>query len=174
MKILWSDSTKEYFSGLPFIPILQWHSPSVFMLSYTSTKLCDKTKELISCWNAQILFLHMQYPFCSWVMLFHCMLTYKSYVILHSLWWVSSTYLFIYSLPQKRSLGAIVKLLSCDLEVMDLSCGNSLLRCKIRLRIIDPMWSDSFPRPRIGRSFCTGMPFAPGCLFYLFSSTISF
>lgn len=53
--------------------------------------------------------------------------------------------LFLFS---KRSLGAAVKLLPCDLEIMGSSHRNNLMQSKIRLCTID-----SFLRPHIGGCF---------------------
>ncbi|XBI91354.1 hypothetical protein VPH35_028692 [Triticum aestivum] len=56
----------------------------------------------------------------------------------------------------KGSLGAVVKLLPCDHEVMGSSPGNSLLqKCRERLRTIDPKWSD----PAQAGATCTRLPF---------------
>lgn len=54
---------------------------------------------------------------------------------------------------RKGRFGAIVKLLSCDFVVIDLSCGNNLLQCRIILRTMDLIWSDPFPELHIGGSF---------------------
>lgn len=53
----------------------------------------------------------------------------------------------------KKSLGTIVKLLSCDLVVMNSSYENNLLLCKVRLHTIDLMWFNPSPRTCIGKSF---------------------
>lgn len=47
----------------------------------------------------------------------------------------------------------MVKLLLCDLTVTGSSHDNNLLQCRIRLRTIDPMWSDPFPGLHIDRNF---------------------
>ena len=60
----------------------------------------------------------------------------------------------------KGSLGAVVKLLPCDHEVMGSSPGNSLLqKCRERLRTIDPKWSDPSPDPAQAGATCIGLPF---------------
>lgn len=59
----------------------------------------------------------------------------------------------------KNSLGAIVKLLLCDLVVTILSCRNSLLYCRVKLHIKDSMWFDPSPRPVLGGVSCTRLPF---------------
>ena len=57
----------------------------------------------------------------------------------------------------KGSLGAVVKLLPCDHEVMGSSPGNSLLqKCRERLRTIDPKWSDPSLDPAQAGATCTG------------------
>lgn len=53
----------------------------------------------------------------------------------------------------KGSLGTTVKLLQYNLKITGSSHGNSLLQCKVRLLTKELMWFDSFPGPRIGRSF---------------------
>ena len=60
----------------------------------------------------------------------------------------------------KGSLGAVVKLLPCDHEVMGSSPGNSLLqKCRERLRTIDPKWSDPSLDPAQAGATCTRLPF---------------
>ena len=68
---------------------------------------------------------------------------------------------FIYeSAFGKGSLGAMVKLLPCDHEVMGSSPGNSLLqKCRERLRTIDPKWSDPSLDPAQAGATCTRLPF---------------
>ncbi|XBH99676.1 hypothetical protein VPH35_128938 [Triticum aestivum] len=58
--------------------------------------------------------------------------------------------------PVEGSLGAVVKLLPCDHEVMGSSPGNSLLqKCRERLRTIDPKWSDPSLDPAQAGATCT-------------------
>ena len=65
--------------------------------------------------------------------------------------------MFIYL---KGSLGAVVKLLPCDHEVMGSSPENSLLqKCRERLRTIDPKWSDPSLDPAQAGATCTRLPF---------------
>ena len=65
----------------------------------------------------------------------------------------------------KGSLGAVVKLLPCDHEVMGSSPGNSLLqKCRERLRTIDPKWSDPSLDPAQAGATCTRLPFNAYCL----------
>ncbi|VAI19822.1 unnamed protein product [Triticum turgidum subsp. durum] len=57
----------------------------------------------------------------------------------------------------------IAKLLPCDHEVMGSSPGNSLLqKCRERLRIIDPKWSDPSLDPAQAGATCTRLPFITG------------
>ena len=59
----------------------------------------------------------------------------------------------------KGSLGAAVKLLPCDHEVMGSSPGNSLLqKCRERLRTLDPKWLDPSLDPAQAGATCTGLP----------------
>lgn len=53
----------------------------------------------------------------------------------------------------------MIKLLPCDLLVHGLSHGINLLQCKVRLRTIYLIWSNSFLGPRIGRNFVHRLPF---------------
>ena len=65
----------------------------------------------------------------------------------------------------KGSLGAAVKLLPSDHEVTGSSPGNSLLqKCRERMRIIDPKWSDPSPDPAQAGATCTGLPFFCVCV----------
>ncbi|XBH87655.1 hypothetical protein VPH35_075074 [Triticum aestivum] len=67
------------------------------------------------------------------------------------------TMLFSFSIS---CLGAVVKLLPCDHEVMGSSPGNSLLqKCRERLRTIDPKWSDPSLDPAQAGATCTRLPF---------------
>ncbi|XBH85674.1 hypothetical protein VPH35_073528 [Triticum aestivum] len=62
----------------------------------------------------------------------------------------------------KGSLGAVVKLLPCDHEVMGSSPGNSLLqKCRERLRTIDPKWSDPSLDPAQAGATCTRISIEP-------------
>lgn len=53
----------------------------------------------------------------------------------------------------KGNLSVMVKLLSYDFEIINLNYGNSLLKCRIRLCTIYPMWSNPSPWLRIDGSF---------------------
>jgi hypothetical protein len=54
----------------------------------------------------------------------------------------------------KGSLCAVVKLLPCDQEVTDSSCGNSLLqKLQGKAAFNDPMWSNPSPDPAQSGSF---------------------
>lgn len=55
-----------------------------------------------------------------------------------------------------------------NIIVTSSSRGNSLLQCKVKLRTIDLIWFDSFPRSRVGRSFVhRGAPFIVAQTFLL-------
>ena len=68
--------------------------------------------------------------------------------------------MFYFDFASKGSLGAVVKLLPCDHEVMGSSPGNSLLqKCRERLRTIDPKWSDPSLDPAQAGATCTRLPY---------------
>lgn len=60
---------------------------------------------------------------------------------------------------QNESFDTMVKLLSRDHDVTDSSYGNNFLQYKVKLCIIDTMWSDFSLESLIGGSFVHRVPF---------------
>lgn len=58
----------------------------------------------------------------------------------------------------KENLGVMVKLLLCDLVVTGSNRGNNFLQCRIRLCIIDLMWSNPSQGPALAEVSCTRLP----------------
>jgi hypothetical protein len=57
----------------------------------------------------------------------------------------------------------VVKLLSCDHEILGSSRGNRLLQMQGKAVYYRPKWVRHFPGPHASRSTCTGLPFYVSC-----------
>lgn len=60
---------------------------------------------------------------------------------------------YTFIIKNKGSLSTMVKLWLCGLIVKNSNRKNSLLQCRVRLRKIDPMWSNPSSGPCIGGNF---------------------